>query len=225
MTTVRSTTIRLLGAAVLLVAVFGGMYVVRGGLAPPEVDMPPQDFGEMPFVLDEWSGKTQELDSRIAVQIGADTVVNRVYHHPSQGDVWVHVAVFSNPVVGISHTPLYCYQGAGWNMLSEKRVLLDDGVDSQLSASVSTWTQEGKMIRVLYWFELGDHLLYNRYDLGMVRWAMRGRPRWPALIKVLIQTYATQNESDDLARLQSLVRPMTMWMEVANSPSTPPRSP
>lgn len=220
-----STIIRLFGAVVLLLAVFGGMYMVRGGLVPPEVDLPPQSFSEMPLHLAQWTGQDQELDPRIAVQIGADTTVNRIYNQPDLAAMWVHVAVFSNPVTGISHTPLYCYQGAGWTKLSERRVTMDVGVNSQLSASFSTWTQEGKMIRVLYWFELGDHVLYNRYDLGVVRWAMRGRHRWPALIKVLIQTHASPNENDDIARMQSLVRPMTTWMEAAERSATTVESP
>ena len=48
---------------------------------------------------------------------------------------------------------------------------------------------------VVYWYQLGEHVLFGRWDLGLkVRWALAGKPKWPALIKVMLQIPASEPE-------------------------------
>lgn len=49
---------------------------------------------------------------------------------------------------------------------------------------------------VVYWYQLGDHVLFDRWDLGMkIRWSLRGREKWPALIKVMLTIPAADPEA------------------------------
>lgn len=220
-----NTTVRLLFATALLVLVSGGAFLFRGGLWLSSVQMPRQDFGELPLQLGDWTGRDEDLDPDIVKAIDASNVVNRVYRHPNFGELYAHVAVFADPGKGVSHTPIYCYQGAGWTKVNESRVPLSVGAHSELKASLSKWTRNEKMIQVLYWFEWGDRVLYNRYDLGIARWAMAGQGARPALIKVLVQCSGTESEAVNLERLQDFVSHLTLWMEAAtgySSQESPP---
>ena len=64
-----------------------------------------------------------------------------------------------------------------------------------IPVSLSTWEQKGERLLVVYWYQLGEHVLFDRWDLGMkIRWSLRGRPKWPALIKVMLQIPAPDPE-------------------------------
>ena len=64
-----------------------------------------------------------------------------------------------------------------------------------IPVSLTTWEREGERVMVVYWYQLGEHVLFGRWDLGWkVRWSLRGQPKWPALIKVMLQISAPEPE-------------------------------
>ena len=96
-------------------------------------------------------------------------------------------AMFSNPRGGVYHTPINCYRSTGWQDTSETREDLEVSDDLTIPVSLSTWEQKGERVLVVYWYQIGEHVLFDRWDLGMkIRWSLRGRPKWPALIKVML---------------------------------------
>jgi hypothetical protein len=66
---------------------------------------------------------------------------------------------------------------------------------------------------VLYWYQIGDHVLFGRFDLGKVRWAMRGQPVWPATVKVLLQTSAEGDLYDAKTRILDLAEQIGRWID------------
>jgi len=40
---------------------------------------------------------------------------------------------------------------------------------------------------VAYWYEVGDHTMYERQDLLPTQWAMFGKTKWPVMFKVLLE--------------------------------------
>jgi hypothetical protein len=56
--------------------------------------------------------------------------------------------------------------------------------------------------------------LYDRFDLGMARFALRGHPTWPPLIKVLIHVEGVTN--DDRERALNFAGAVYSWL---NQPS------
>ena len=108
----------------------------------------------------------------------------------------MHTAMFADPRGGVYHTPINCYRASGWQDTSEIRENLEVSDELTVPVSVSTWEQKGERIMVVYWYQLGEHVLFDRWDLGMkVRWSLRGRPKWPALIKVMLQIAAPDPEA------------------------------
>ena len=143
---------------------------------------------ELPFQFGAWHGEDTEMDPKIAVATGADVIINRIYRDEAGHTVSVHTATFMDPAEGIYHSPLNCYRASGWSKLSETRENVKVAEDLSIAVSLTTWEKEGEKILVVYWFQLGQHVLYDRFDLGTsVRWSMRGQPTWPVLVKVMIQ--------------------------------------
>jgi EpsI family protein len=201
---INGTAVRLLIVALLVPLTYAGANWVQARLDPPGVEMPDWTFRDMPKTLGNWHGEDAQLDQKTAVRTGAklDTIVDRVYRDDVGHAVSMHTAMFDDPKDGVIHSPMVCYMAAGWKKLSEKRRYLKisgEGVSHELSVpvSVSKWENEkdDKKVMVVYWYQLGEHFLFGRWDLGLkVRWALAGKPEWPALVKVMMEVPFTEDE-------------------------------
>ena len=178
----------------IVLSVYVTSYLVRVAIAPPEVEMPDWSLQDMPLKLGEWHGEDTEMDPKIAVATGAAVIVNRLYRDDMGRVVSLHSAMFEDPAEGVYHSPLNCYRTSGWKKLGETLADVKVAEDITIPVCVTTWEKEGEKIIVAYWFQLGQHVLYDRYDLGKVRWGMKGQATWPALIKVMIQIPLTDLE-------------------------------
>jgi EpsI family protein len=103
--------------------------------------------------------------------------------------------MFKSPEAGVYHSPLNCYRSQGWQLMKETRENLPISDGLIVPVSLTTWEREGERVMVVYWYQIGEHVLFGRWDLGWkVRWSLRGRPKWPALVKVMLQMSAPEVE-------------------------------
>jgi hypothetical protein len=187
---------------------------VQASLDVPGTEMPDWTFHAMPMQLGAWRGIESKMDPKIAVQTGAklDTIIERSYHDDSTPVhvIGMHAAMFDNPAAGVIHSPLVCYNAAGWKKLSEKRGALQLPVELTklpdklvVPVSISTWEDEvnSKKVMVVYWYQVGEHYLFGRLDLGIkIRWALAGK-KWPALMKVMMEIPIVEGDDPQLAVL------------------------
>jgi EpsI family protein len=220
---INGTAVRLGIVAALIPLAYLGANRLQASLEPPETDMPNWTFHNMPKHLGSWRGEETTMDPKIVVLIGAktDTIVQRIYHDDAGHVVSMHAAMFDNPAAGVIHSPMVCYAAAGWKRLSENRSSLQlppelTNLPAKLSIpiSISTWEQEkdNRKVIVIYWYQLGEHFLFGRWDLGIkTRWALAGRPKWPALIKVMMEVPVTEGDDSKSAVLGFAER-VAGWM-------------
>jgi EpsI family protein len=152
----------------------------------------------MPIQLGQWHGQPTEMDPKItaATEAAPGTTTSRIYQDESGHAISMYGAMFSDPRGGVYHTPINCYRANGWQDTSETREDLEVSDELTIPVSVSTWEQKGERLLVVYWYQIGDHVLFGRWDLGLkIRWALRGRPKWPALIKVMLSIPASDPET------------------------------
>ncbi len=57
--------------------------------------------------------------------------------------------------------------------------------------AVTTWEESGEQGLVVYWYQLGENVVHDRYSLGNVRWKMPGKAKWPVNIKIMLQISVT----------------------------------
>jgi EpsI family protein len=221
-----NTTLRLWIVVALVAAAYGVSFLVKAGAAPPEVQLPDWTFSELPTSLPPteisspqgttWRGENAEMDPKLTAAIGADSVVDRVYRDEKGNAISMHTAIFANPAEGALHSPINCYRGAGWEEVTETSEEIQVNVERSIPVSVTTWERGRERVMVLYWYQIGEHVLFGRSDLLNVRWAMRGQPVWPATVKVLLQTSAEGDLYDAKTRILDLAEQIGRWI---NQPS------
>lgn len=183
--------IRVFIAAAIIGLTWLGMSGVAKLTETPRVVLPTWDLHDLPMKLGDWTGEDVKLDERLFQATGATTIVERQYHNESGTMVSLHFAVFEKPTEGIWHNPMSCYDSAGWDPKEVDMVPISEKDPDSDKICLCTWDKSGTRVLVGYWYQLGEHRLYGRWDLGFsVRWQMRGRETWPALLKVLISTTA-----------------------------------
>ncbi len=124
---------------------------------------------------------------------GAEVIVNRIYRDSAGHAVVLHTAMFKNPATGIGHTPSVCYTASGWKLVNQSFENVQVSNDLAIAVKLTTWEREGETVLVACWYQLGGHVLYERFDMGRVRWALRGQPKWPVLTKVMLQISAAES--------------------------------
>jgi EpsI family protein len=214
----KSTAMRLFLVAVLVALITWGSSMARSGLKPPQVKLPDKDFQKLPLQLAAWQGEDLALDPKVYESVGADIIVNRSYHDEAGHVVKLHVAVFSDPDTGVFHSPPNCYRAHGWTPGAEEKMLLQVGDQKTIEGDASTWDAESAHVALLYWYQLGDHILYDRFGLGGVRWALRGQEVWPALIKVLLETPTSGDPVEDKERLRDVGERIYRWINDSAAP-------
>ena len=179
---------------IVLVA-YGVSHLVRAASEPPEVVMPEWTVHDLPLQLGKWHGEEAEMDPTIAMATGAFAIANRIYRDGTGRAVSLHSAMFENPAEGVYHSPLNCYRANGWVKISETQEDMKITEDLTFPISLTLWKKENQKIIVAYWYQLGQYVLFDRLDLGGIRWNLRGQPKWPVLIKVMLQ--APMSSADD----------------------------
>jgi len=207
-----STANRLYIVGALVLATYGGAHLVKAELEPPEVLLPTWTIRELPLELGDWRGVDTELDPKITAAVGASVIVDRAYQDRIGHVISMHTAMFENPVEGVIHSPLNCYRASGWVRKNESRETLQLSDNLTIPVSLTTWEREGERVLVVYWYQLGEHVLFGRWDLGLkVRWSLAGRPQWPALIKVMLQISAPESPEDTELVLLSFAERVAEW--------------
>jgi EpsI family protein len=189
------TSVRVYIVVALIPLTWWGARLMNAALEPPTVDMPDWSFAEMPRQFGNWQGEDTELDPLIAVATGAQTIVNRCYRDSAGHVINMHTAVFADPKGGVYHSPINCYRSQGWEKLSEVHTDLQVNDELSIPVDVTLWDHNGERRIVVYWYQLGQHVLFGRWDLGIkVRWSLAGKPTWPALIKVMLEIPTSQSD-------------------------------
>jgi len=199
----------LLAGAVLAVA--GAAYKLRGTLRPTHARLPEWSFHDMPLEFGEWQGEKTALDADLFRAIDADVVSDRLYRNERGDVVSVHTAAFTEYDFGVQHNPIVCYRTHGWEMSDAQELDLDVGDDKTIPVKLITWTRERRRVMTLYWYQLGEEVLFDRGGLGRARLKLLGQEAWPALLKVLMETPALSPVEAE-GRLTDLARPIYRWI-------------
>lgn len=205
--------IRVIVAAAVIVSTYIGVRVVGKLTETPPTALPAWSIQDLPKQLGEWHGEDTKLDERLFQAEGAHSVLNRTYHNESGMMISLHLAIFDKPTDGIWHNPMSCYESNGWVARKEDKAALFETNENSDKIFLCTWDKSGDKTLVGYWYQLGDIRLYGRWDLGFnVRWQMRGRKTWPALIKILLSTPTGMKAEDTQAKMVSFAGLVHQWI-------------
>jgi len=218
MTRINATTIRLFALAGAVALVASGAWGLRGTLHPTYARLPHWSLLDMPLVLGEWHGEKTTLDEELFRAIDADVVSDRLYQNKRGDVVSVHTAAFTKYDFGVQHNPIVCYRGNGWEMADAQNVTLDVGEGKTIGVKLITWTRERRRVMTLYWYQLGDEMVFDRGDLAWARLKLWRESTWPPLVKVLMEAPAF-SPADAQRDLTELAQQVYRWI---NGPHAEP---
>ena len=193
--------------AAIVAAAWVVCYGLNVSLTPPPVELPEWSFRDLPLQIGDWRGERTDrtrFDSKqledydlIANRTGAvkERTEDFTYRDDMGHTVAVYAAMFDNPNDGVYHIPTNCYRAAGWQLLEGYRDSVQLSEDVSIPVYLTTWERDNKREINVYWLQLGEHVLFDRADLGLkVRRSLAGREKWPALLKVMVSMPATSVE-------------------------------
>ena len=221
----KNTAARIFAGAAIVVLIYCANRMVEAQLTVPKIQPVQFDVDSIPLTFQQWQGQETELDPKIFAATGADSITNRVYRNRSGEVVSAHVAIYSDPDAGVYHSPINCYRGAGWRVTERSTESISRADGSSIPVSLTTWERNGERIVVLYWFEIGEYVIFDRYEMGSVRWKMRNLDSWPQMVKVLLQTSAGRDLPDAKVRIQRFAQCLLDWTEANRTSSSPPDAP
>jgi EpsI family protein len=179
----------LLARAVAICVVLAATAIFLANARRTEITVARSTFATFPMTAGPWSATADSpLDEDVLKVLGVDDYVSRIYYRTDGAAVGLYMGYYASQRQGDTiHSPQNCLPGAGWEAVSEGRLLVANadgrgrdivvnryivqkGLDRQL---VLYWYQShGRVVASEYWSKLyliTDAIRTNRTDGSMVR--------------------------------------------------------
>lgn len=154
-----------------------------------EVEVSRPTFESFPMQIEEWQAVNDPpMDEEVLKVLGADDYLSRAYYHPDRSVVGLFIGFYNSQRQGDTiHSPLNCLPGAGWEPVSQGRLVIPSVGGSNRDIEVNRYVIQKGLDRqmVLYWYQshgrvvaseytsrlmlIGDAIRLNRTDGSMVR--------------------------------------------------------
>jgi EpsI family protein len=150
----------------ITIAIFFLITLALTGLAShSERIKPNKPFKEFPLVIDQWQGRSGELDQDVYNILGVEDYILANYQKSSGERVNLYVGFYQSQKEGdIIHSPKNCMPGAGWKIIETSLVpvALDPG--KKETPVIKLLLQKGAQKQiVLYWFQSRGRIIASEY--------------------------------------------------------------
>lgn len=225
-----SVSTRLYALAVLVLIAYFTSGVFAQWLQPTDVVFPEGNFQDLPRTLEDseqlarWTSLEAEDREKSEEEFEATDArytVDRTYHNGKNASLSIHMALFDNFDLAMTHNPNNCYKHNGWEKIREKYLVYENADGKSSKASLITWKRDdGTRVRVVYWYQLGEDVFFFQPGLGRVVWRNRKNPISPPLVKVLLHLPVGPDAAEDEAALLSFIRPLEEWINLKMDAAT-----
>jgi EpsI family protein len=154
--------------------------------------------------LSGWVAEDVSYGKEIMDVLSPDKIVYKTYERQGRVPVTLFVAFYSTmEKADLSHSPIVCFTGQGWNVLETKEVEIPIGLPKTKKITVNQLIQKksGVTMITFYWYQSSDRDFDNRgiqkVDLFISR--LLGKSDRNAFIRV----NASLSEGGDIKRLQA----------------------
>ena len=205
-----ATRLLIMGAFVVVIYI-GANLLGKAGM-PTEVGMPSRDLREMPHDFGSWKGKDAAMDPEVFEGTGAMVSVDRIYRNHEGDEIRVYVAVWKHreDQPPLPHLPRYCYPAAGYQITHSRDVQWQGTRLDSLPARLLALEREGRVLSVVYWYQIGDCVAVDRNGGRQARLRVRGNKAWPPIVKVILEIPARDTDQT-VDVLESLAMPVFEW--------------
>ena len=172
-----------------------------------EVPVSRADFDSFPMNIGSWRAVVDPpLDEAVLKVLGADDYLSRVYYRPDGAAVGLFMGFYASQRQGDTiHSPLNCLPGAGWEPVSQGRLVIPAvggaGPDIEVNRYIVQKGLDRQM--VLYWYQSHGRVVASEYEsrFFLIADAMRMNRTDGSMVRVIapISTDADGAEAEALA--------------------------
>ena len=198
-------------AVTLVLVLVGALAWVFYLREPPLLDT--SSLTELPLELGSWNGQEIPMTDRVSEMLEADLNIQRAYSHEIGGFVWFYFGYYGTSSGGEPvHTPPYCYESQGWDILESNVVPLGSG---SLSANEMVVERGGEQRLVRFWYQSYNHSgMLTKADRVLARMEgliLDGRSDG-SLVRISTPVLDSSDVPQARARLNSFVREMAPYL-------------
>jgi EpsI family protein len=165
-----------------------GLRAMDGATSPLPAKLPERSLEAIPNKLGGWTARDLPLDLAIFKHSGAAAMLNRAYSNSIGDEIAANIGIWIGEFAGTPHSPQVCYPGAGWEIVSRKKVSVANEENGS-PAQLITFDKSGQRILVLYWYQYGDRVVFDAGDIRSFRQSLRGsKSSMPPIVKVMLQS-------------------------------------
>jgi len=108
------------------------------------------------------------IPEELATAVGADVFINRLYWNADNNAVQIqtHLTVYQDWEKGMSRHPMKSLKADGWKLLAQNQDSVSTCKDNTIKVNLSEWERNYKLIRVLFWYQLGDRIFFRSSGTG-----------------------------------------------------------
>lgn len=171
-----------------------------------------QGIETMSMDLNGYHGTDVPIADRVREILNADATVNRDYRRPDGSSMMVHMSAWTRPESCASvapHSPKICYTNGGWKIL-EERMVDADSPKGKIPLCVLLLEKDTDRCVIAFWYQMGRSTFNTAGEARLIHRKLWGQKRWPATIKVLLQTPGREIE-EALPLLKEFATTLFQW--------------
>lgn len=195
-----------LSRAVAICALMGATTLFIANARKAEIPVERPAFASFPMEIEGWRAVNDPpLDADVLRVLGADDYLSRAYYRPDGAAVGLFMGFYASQRQGDTiHSPLNCIPGAGWEPVSQGRLLIPAVGGSGANIEVNRYVIQKGLDRqmVLYWYQSHGRVVASEYTsrLLLIGDAMRLNRTDGAMVRVI----APIRDESDVVRAETL---------------------
>ena len=153
--------------AAMLCVLLAAAGIFLSNARKPEAPLERTSLSQFPMNIGTWRAVVDPpLDKEILAVLGVDDYLSRVYYQPNAAGVGLYMGYYGSQRQGDTiHSPQNCLPGAGWEPVSEGRLLMPnvDGAGRDITINRYVIQKGLDQNVVLYWYHGRGRVIANEY--------------------------------------------------------------
>lgn len=153
--------------AAMLCGLLASVGLFLSNARKPEAQLARTSLSHFPMTIGTWRAVVDPpLEKEILAVLGVDDYLSRVYYQPNAAGVGLYMGYYGSQRQGDTiHSPQNCLPGAGWEPVSEGRLLMPnvDGAGRDITINRYVIQKGLDQNVVLYWYHGRGRVIANEY--------------------------------------------------------------
>lgn len=149
----------------IIVGIMLAAMIITSYAGHSEKVLPNKSFDQFPVTIDQWRGKTGQMDDEVYNILGVEDYILADYRKNDTELVNLYVGFYQSQKEGdIIHSPKNCMPGSGWNIIQTSIETVPVNTEEKEINVIKLLLQKGAEKQVvLYWFQSRGRIISSEY--------------------------------------------------------------